>query len=45
MVGDLEVNVIAPNGTVINVFDLETTFKLKFQVSRSSHTCLSGDIS
>jgi hypothetical protein len=32
MVGDMQVNVIAPNGSWINVFDLETTFKLKFEV-------------
>lgn len=32
MVGDMAVNVIAPNGSWINVFDLETTFELKFEV-------------
>jgi hypothetical protein len=32
MVGDMQVNVIAPNGSWINVFDLETTFKLKFEL-------------
>merc|ERR1711974_17219 len=30
MVGDMAVNVIAPNGSWINVFDLETTFELYF---------------
>jgi hypothetical protein len=32
MVGDMAVNVIAPNGSWVNVFDLETTFELKFEV-------------
>lgn len=32
MVGDMAVNVIAPNGSWVNVFDLETTFELKFEL-------------